>query len=950
MVYKFAQDNDLGIFVIIETRVKEVNCKKIADGWKGWYMFENYQFAGNGRLWLMVREDLQVQILSKSAQFIHLLLNVPKGVGWIAVTFVYASNDMMERRLLWHDLQVVAGSMSHSWVLLGDFNAVKDIKEVKADGREIAMDQSMRDFADFMNSAELTDHTSIGCYYTWSNKRQEAMLKFGEKESAGPKPFKFFHFWTEHPKYMALVRRVWTEAQEGTPMEVLYKKLRSLKMHLKDFNRTKFGNVHTRINDLQSELAQVQATLLDSDCMPPELIKKEVDLRLEGVQEIKDEAINFYQGLLGKKDDCIGGISTSRLSSILKRKVPHSKHQMLMLPITDEEIKAALFSMGNDKSPRPDGYTAYFFKHAWQIVQKDFTNVVQHFFSSGKLRREVNSTIIALVPKKEKANCMRDFRPISCCNVVYKCISKVLANRLKEVLPDIISLNQTAFVQGRKISDNVLLAHELVRNYHRQGISPRCAIKIDLMKAFDSLSWEFILNSLEALDFPPCFLWWIKGCITSPYFSVAINGTLAGYFPGKRGVRQGDPISPYLFVIAMEVFSLTMDLAAAEGKVGYHPRCKSLRLTHLCFADDLLLFTNASKDSLVAILDVLNAFYHWSGLMLNSEKSEIFTGGISEDFVSDLVTCSGFKRGLLPVRYLGLPLVSGKLSSKNCEALTERIVERIKSWTVHRSVDPSSGKVSSNMQVGARSVGKSFASQKLREVLIKALMFPYIRYKVGSGKTVSFWYDTWLHVGPLIKYCYRGLQCFPSLREHATVSAVLVEGQWHWPRSSDPQATCIRDLATALESSNQDRVLWTPQKSGQFSIANAWQCLRSRGPKVEWGSAIWFDGHFPRSSFISWLSVHNKLATKDRLSKWGIQLASTECEFCSGHSSSFRCISPTVSLDLMHIVCTLLAAADFASGIWILRCADSFLMDWSFNGDQEWYFLPLQYLFILSKV
>ncbi|XP_031392312.1 uncharacterized protein LOC116204371 [Punica granatum] len=447
MVYKFAHDNDLGIFAIIETRVKEVNCKKFADGWKGWYMFENYQFAGNGRLWLMVREDLQVQILSKSAQFIHLLLNVPKGVGWIAVTFVYASNDMMERRLLWHDLHVVAGSMSHSWVLLGDFNAVKDIKEVKADGREIAMDQSMRDFADFMNSAELTDHTSIGCYYTWSNKRQEgfqarkidrvlvngkwlqgqiastveflppgisghcpAMLKFGEKESTGPKPFKFFHFWTEHPEYMALVRRVWTEAQEGTPMEVLYKKLRSLKMHLKDFNRTEFGNVHTRINDLQSELAQVQATLLDSDCMPPELIKKEVDLRvklleainreekflrqksrvawlkagdqntsffhkavkgrharttiralystsgakLEGVQEIKDEAINFYQGLLGKKDDCIGGISTSQLSPILKRKVPHLKRQMLMLPITDEEIKVALFSMGNDKSPGPD--------------------------------------------------------------------------------------------------------------------------------------------------------------------------------------------------------------------------------------------------------------------------------------------------------------------------------------------------------------------------------------------------------------------------------------------------------------------------------------------------------------------------------------------------------------------------------------------------------------------
>ncbi|PKI39184.1 hypothetical protein CRG98_040430 [Punica granatum] len=147
-------------------------------------------------------------------------------------------------------------------------------------------------------------------------------------------------------------------------------------------------------------------------------------------------------------------------------------------------------------------------------------------------------------------------------------------------------------------------------------------------------------GSLEALDFPPRFPWWIKGCITSPYFSVAINRTLAGYFPGKHGVRQGDPISPYLFVIAMEVFSHIMDSAAAEGKVDYHPRCMSLQLTRLCFADDLLLFTNASKESLIAILDVLNTSYHWSSLKLNPEKFEIFTGGISRDSVYDLATCS----------------------------------------------------------------------------------------------------------------------------------------------------------------------------------------------------------------------------------------------------------------------------------------------------------------------
>ncbi|XP_031387323.1 uncharacterized protein LOC116200633 [Punica granatum] len=575
------------------------------------------------------------------------------GVGWTAITFVYASNNMLERRVLWQDLQALAVNMRHSWVLMGDFNAVKGTEEVKAVGREVVIDQSMRDFSDFMNAAELIDHTSIGCYFTWSNKRQEgfqvrkidrvlvnekwfqgdiastveflppgisdhcpALLKFGEKENAGPKPFKFFHFWIEHSGYMALVERVWSKTQEGIPMVVLYKKLRFLKMQLKDFNISKFGNVHTQVTDLQNELAQAQATLMESACESPESIKKEMYLRVKLLAALDKEEKLLKQksrGLIGRKDDYIRGVSASMLSSIFKRKVPASKYQMLLSPIADAEIKEALFSMGNDKSPGPDGFTAFFFKHAWHIVQHDFTKAVQHFFSSGKLRREVNSTIIVLVPKKEKADCMKDFRPISCCNVVYKCITKVLANRLKEVLPDIISLNQTAFVQGRRISDNVLLAHELVRNYH----------------------------SLEAMGFPPIFLWWIKGCITSPYFSVAINGSLAGYFPGQRGVRQGDPLSPFLFVIAMEVFSQLMDSAAAEGKVGYHPRCKSLQLTHLCFADDLLLFTNGSKTSIAAILDLLNTFYHWSGLKLNPEKSEIFTGGISGESVLDLMTWSG---------------------------------------------------------------------------------------------------------------------------------------------------------------------------------------------------------------------------------------------------------------------------------------------------------------------
>lgn len=180
---------------------------------------------------------------------------------------------------------------------------------------------------------------------------------------------------------------------------------------------------------------------------------------------------------------------------------------------------------------------------------------IQSYFHTGWMERQVNATIISLIPKTNNASSIHDYRPISCCSTIYKCIAKILANRLREVLPLLISSNQAAFVRGRSISDNLLLAHELVHNYHRAAISPRSAIKIDLHKAFDSINWDFIINLLEAAGFPPIFINWIKGCITTTWFSAAINGSLVGFFKGRKGIRQGDPLSPYIFVLVMEVFT-----------------------------------------------------------------------------------------------------------------------------------------------------------------------------------------------------------------------------------------------------------------------------------------------------------------------------------------------------------------------------------------------------------
>jgi hypothetical protein len=243
----------------------------------------------------------------------------------------------------------------------------------------------------------------------------------------------------------------------------------------------------------------------------------------------------------------------------------------------------------------------------------------------------VNATILSLVPKKVNPSTMGDFRPIACCNVVYKCNTKILANRMLLFLSELISMNQTAFIPSRSIAENVLLAQELVRNYHKDRGQPRCTLKIDLMKAYDSVDWEFLICCLQCFGFPTRFINWIRVCITSPRFSVCINGTMVGYFEGKRGLRQGDPLSPYLFVIAMEVFSKIMvDYTGENSGFKFHPKCASLKLTHLCFADDLLIFSEASLISTKIIKSALLEFESLSGLKSNPTKSSFFCSGISE--------------------------------------------------------------------------------------------------------------------------------------------------------------------------------------------------------------------------------------------------------------------------------------------------------------------------------
>jgi hypothetical protein len=237
--------------------------------------------------------------------------------------------------------------------------------------------------------------------------------------------------------------------------------------------------------------------------------------------------------------------------------ISHDMNQMLCTDFSDEEIGNALFQIGPLKAPGRDGFPARFFQRHWGVFKEDITTSVKEFFRTGTMPEGINDTVIVLIPKKKNPVCLRDFRPISLCNVIYKVVSKCLVNRLRPLLQEIIAPTQSAFIPGRLITDNALIAFECIHSL--QNSSDRkgkfCADKLDLAKAYDRVDWEYLEGILTKLGFARQWIIWIMACVKSVSYSVRFNGELLEKFTPSRGLRQGDQLSPYLFLFVADGLS-----------------------------------------------------------------------------------------------------------------------------------------------------------------------------------------------------------------------------------------------------------------------------------------------------------------------------------------------------------------------------------------------------------
>ncbi|KAL9680304.1 hypothetical protein QQ045_018182 [Rhodiola kirilowii] len=297
--------------------------------------------------------------------------------------------------------------------------------------------------------------------------------------------------------------------------------------------------------------------------------------------------------------------------------------------------------------------------------------------------QSMSSTKIILLPKLKGCCSIDQFRPISLCNFAHKILSNLLNNRLKAYLGRIISLEQIGFVEGRNIHESIGIVHDLIRDINHKAYGGNILVKLDMSKAYDRLSWLFLLRMFRALGFSHQWCDLIYRNISNCWYSISWGGESFGFFKSNRGVRQGDPLSPTLFVIAMEFFSRKFNAAIYNGVV--HPfmcPCGPPPVHHLLYADDMVVFTNGRKNLVRKMVAIIQRFCSTSGQMLNPDKSCIFLStSIKENRRISLLDLTGFKTGLYPVTYLGAPLFPGRPKIEYFIHLEECIKAKISGWT-----------------------------------------------------------------------------------------------------------------------------------------------------------------------------------------------------------------------------------------------------------------------------
>lgn len=413
-----------------------------------------------------------------------------------------------------------------------------------------------------------------------------------------------------------------------------------------------------------------------------------------GVDKLIDDLGNIHRSEASK-----GQVAVDYFSNLFKSSTPlnlqdffdgfqprvtSSMNEELTRVVSKEEVRRAAFAIKASSAPGADGMTGLFFQRYWDVVGPRVTLEIQDFFKTGVFPTQWNFTQLCLIPKKIPAVTMKDLRPISLCSVMYKIVSKIIVTRLKPFLPELVAPNQSAFVEDRLISDNILIAHEAVHGLRTHSdISKRCiAIKTDMSKHYDRVEWEYVKRLLLAMGFDRKWVQLVLFCISTVSFTVLMNGQPYGLIEPERGLRQGDPLSPFLFVLCTEGLTHMMNKAESERLIkgiSFSPGGPSVH--HLLFADDSLFMLEASIQQCNHMQLILKKYGELTGQIVNLDKSSITFGkNVKEEIKREIHTRLGIANTGGASSYLGLPECFSGSKVEMLNFIKDNMKKRFSSW------------------------------------------------------------------------------------------------------------------------------------------------------------------------------------------------------------------------------------------------------------------------------
>ncbi|XP_019237290.1 PREDICTED: uncharacterized protein LOC109217490 [Nicotiana attenuata] len=579
-------------------------------------------------------------------------------------TVVYGHNDAEQRRRLWDHIRGMAKNITGPWLLGEDFNAILNVQDRMS--KTPVKNADIKELAELCQDIGITEIPWRGDYFTWTNKQEgddrvwsridrlfgndlwmmnysHLSTEYGEPYISDHNPmivnmrqprklynspFRFFNIWASHPDFDRIIREEWTNGQSTGKMVSIWIKLKRLKSQFRILNTTEFKGVNDKIEQARQAIQQIQSQMQNSYSDLLQGQEKEWLHKLETWSMVEEQILQQKARATWIK---LGDSNNKFFSAVIKER--QQRKQI-------EELQA--IAGGNLTT---------------QAAIKE--EIIVFYKSLMGTRAQVLPAVDKMI-MKEGPTLTQQQQEELIAEVTHQEIDQALKGIGGDKAPGIDGYSA---ISGRKIADNIILAHELVKSYNRKQISPRCMLKVDMMKAYDSVEWVYLDQLLEYLCFPTKFNNWVRACVTTVSYSIMINRELTKPFDAAKGLRQGDPISPFLFAIAMEYLSRLLKGLKHVKDYKIHPRCGKLNITHLSFADDLLMFTRGDSKSVNILHACFMKFSAASGLLANLNKSAIYFGGVSHITRQEILQNTGYSEGQLPFKYLGIPLDTKKLSA-----------------------------------------------------------------------------------------------------------------------------------------------------------------------------------------------------------------------------------------------------------------------------------------------